>query len=109
MKEANIPMDVYPPYITFCGSVTIGRTSVAEQNALMMDWLKQAPKILINLGSFCAYNERRARIMADGLSAFLAETYFQVLWKANKLGDYGDEVFSGIQQHLDSGRVLFEK
>lgn len=108
LKEANFPMDFYPPYLKFCGHIAMSQTSAADQDPEMVSWLAQRPTILINLGSLFAYNQRRAQAMADALATLMAETDFQVLWKFKKLGDYGDEVFAGIQKDIDSRRIRIE-
>jgi hypothetical protein len=108
IKEANFPMDFYPPYLTFCGPIAIRRTPAADQDIETVAWLKQAPTILINLGSLFAYNKERARIMANAIGIFLTGTDVQVLWKLKKLGEYGDEVFSSAQPYVDSGRLRIE-
>ncbi|KAK7215947.1 hypothetical protein V2G26_003950 [Clonostachys chloroleuca] len=107
-KEANFPMDFYPPYLKFCGHIPMSKTSAADQDPEMVSWLAQRPTILVNLGSLFAYNQRRAQAMSDALATLLAETDFQVLWKFKKLGDYGDEVFTGIQKYIDSRRIRIE-
>jgi hypothetical protein len=105
MKEANIPMDVYPSYVTFCGPIALDTAPAEEQAPELVSWLKQAPTLLINLGTLFAYSEQRARTMADALSSLLSDTEYQILWKFKKVGDYSDDVFSGIQENIDTERV----
>ncbi|VUC30699.1 unnamed protein product [Clonostachys rosea] len=108
LKEANVPMEYYPPYLKFCGHVAMSPTPAAEQNPEIVSWLAQRPTILINLGSLFVYNQQRAQAMADALATLLAETDFQVLWKFKKLGDYGDEVFAGLEKYIENGRIRIE-
>jgi hypothetical protein len=105
MPEAHVPMEVIPTNVKFFGPTVIDMAPAAEQDAELAAWLKQAPTVLVNLGSLFYYNERRAMEMANALDTLLAETNTQVLWKFNKIGDYGDEPFQGIQKYMNEGRV----
>ncbi|KAI9151313.1 glycosyltransferase family 1 [Paramyrothecium foliicola] len=108
IPEANIPMEFYPPYLKFCGPIVDNAASLEDQDPLLATWLKQAPTVLINLGSLFKYDKRRARVMADAIATILTEADVQVLWKFTKLGDYDDEPLSSVAGHISTGRLRME-
>lgn len=108
-RGASMPLERLPPNVTMAGPIIHSLASVEEQDPEMARWLEGAPTVIINLGSIFKYSEERARTMAEALRATLERTDFQVLWKLQKAGDYGDEFAEGIRGYVDEGRVRIEK
>ena len=47
--------------------------------------------------------------MAQALANVLDKVDIQFLWKFNKVGEYSDDVFLRLKQHLESGRLKLER
>jgi hypothetical protein len=50
-KGASIPVDYVPPNVFCAGPMYLSVATAAEQDAELADWLKNAPTVLLNLGS----------------------------------------------------------
>jgi hypothetical protein len=50
-EGASIPVDFIPPNVTCAGPIVLSSASAAEQDAEMAKWLKDAPTVMVNLGS----------------------------------------------------------
>ncbi|KAH7304098.1 family 1 glycosyltransferase [Stachybotrys elegans] len=107
IPEADLPMDIMPPHVKVCGPLAIDITPAEDLEQIAV-WLKQAPTVLINLGSMFKYNEQRAAAMAGAVAQLLNEQDVQVLWKFEKLGNYNDSVFASVRNYIDSDRLRVE-
>ncbi|KAL6362449.1 hypothetical protein LRP88_03731 [Fusarium phalaenopsidis] len=103
-EGATIPVDYIPPNVTLAGPIVVSAAPAEEQDPKLVEWLKKAPTLLVNLGSSVS-----ASIMGEALATLLDKTDVQVLWKFNKHGDYSDDIFAPLKPHLDSGRLKMEK
>jgi hypothetical protein len=74
----------------------------------MATWLKQAPTILINLGSVVRFNNAEAQSMVAALLPILETTNNQVLWKIKKRHDFDNSFLNPVRKYMDSGRVRIE-
>ncbi|KAJ4321829.1 hypothetical protein N0V84_005124 [Fusarium piperis] len=108
-EGATIPVDYIPPNVTLAGPIVVSAAPAEEQDPKLVEWLKKAPTLLVNLGSTVSWSERQASIMGQALTTLLDKTNVQVLWKFNKHGDYSDDLFTPLKPHLDSGRLRVEK
>lgn len=48
---AAIPVDVVPSNVTRAGPIVLSSASAVEQDAKLVEWMKKAPTVLVNLGS----------------------------------------------------------
>ncbi|KAJ4196151.1 hypothetical protein NW767_009611 [Fusarium falciforme] len=108
-EGATIPVDYIPPNVTLAGPIVVSAAPAEEQDPKLVEWLKKAPTLLVNLGSTVSWSETQASIMGEALATLLDKTDVQVLWKFNKHGDYSDDIFAQLKPHLDSGRLKMEK
>jgi hypothetical protein len=106
--EVNYPHPYVPSKIKFCGPIMIETASAAEKVPELARWVKQAPTMLINLGSLVTYTEARARAMIGALETLFQTSDVQVIWKFRNSGGYGDEVFAPVQTYINQGRLRIE-
>ncbi|WJG37122.1 uncharacterized protein FOBCDRAFT_147839 [Fusarium oxysporum Fo47] len=110
-QGAMIPVEVIPPNVTCAGPIILSGPPAHQQDPETATWLKNAPTVLINLGSNLAvadvwqYDESRAEVMAIAIAALLSSTNYQVLWKFNKLGDFSDDFLVHLKPYLDNERL----
>ncbi|KAL2681318.1 hypothetical protein Neosp_008929 [[Neocosmospora] mangrovei] len=50
-EGATIPVDYIPPNVTLAGPIVVSAASAEEQDPKLVEWLKKAPTLLVNLGS----------------------------------------------------------
>ena len=91
MVETDFPLVNIPSNVVSVGPIYLSTAPAAEQDPELAAWLKQAPTVLINLGSMIMYNEERATEMAGAIKKVLDQTDVQILWKFNKVkeGQFG--------------------
>ncbi|RYC84558.1 hypothetical protein BFJ63_vAg12590 [Fusarium oxysporum f. sp. narcissi] len=104
-QGAMIPVEVIPPNVTCAGPIILSGPPAHQQDPETATWLKNAPTVLINLGSNLAYDESRAEVMAIAIAALLSSTNYQFLWKFNKLGDFSDDFLVHLKPYLDNERL----
>ncbi|KAF5502658.1 Glycosyltransferase sdnJ [Colletotrichum aenigma] len=110
--NASIPLIRTPLNVTTTGPVAISVATAEEQDPELANWMKKAPTVLINLGSFFRYDEERARAMAGSLKVVLERTEVQVLWKImpNTEPVLEDGVWMPlVVDYVKSGRLRVEK
>jgi hypothetical protein len=79
---ATIPVDVVPENVTCTGPITLSATTADEdQDQELLQWIRQKPTVLINLGSAFTYSRTQTRQMIEGIQRVLETTDLQVLWK----------------------------
>lgn len=79
---ATIPVDVVPQNVTCAGPIVRSAAPAAEQDAELVDWIKQKPTVLLNLGSAFSYSRTHTRLMVDGIRLVLeSNPDVQILWK----------------------------
>ena len=96
LKELDWPFQV-PDNILPCGPILLPTASVERQNPNMARWLKQAPTILVNLGTLYAPEPSVAQHIATGLKTFLDSwkgEKVQILWKLPKHPRDEDNVYA---------------
>ncbi|KAM0418643.1 hypothetical protein ACHAPT_012446 [Fusarium lateritium] len=108
-EGATIPVDYIPPNVTLAGPIVVSAAPAVEQDPELVEWLKKAPTLLVNLGSTVSWSETQTSIMGQALATLLDKTDVQVLWKFNKHGDYSDDILTPLKPHLDSGRLKMPK
>uniref|UniRef100_A0A8H7N409 UDP-glycosyltransferases domain-containing protein n=1 Tax=Bionectria ochroleuca TaxID=29856 RepID=A0A8H7N409_BIOOC len=108
-KGASIPVDYVPPNVFCAGPMYLSVATAAEQDAELADWLKNAPTVLLNLGSTVQYTSERAAVMVTAIENVLSNTSVQILWKFAKVGEYSDEVLEPLQQFVAGGRLRIDK
>jgi hypothetical protein len=82
---------------------------VAEQDSELAAWLKNAPTVLINLGSHMSYTEESAKAIIHSLKEVVFPKSVQVLWKFKNQGDYSDGFLSVVSEELASDRLRLTK
>ncbi|KAM5349592.1 hypothetical protein ACJ41O_006097 [Fusarium nematophilum] len=108
-EGASIPIDVVPPNVTTTGPIVISAAPATEQDPELVDWLKRAPTVLINLGSSVIWTEKQATIMVEAIAEVMKRTNLQFLWKFKKHSDFSDEFLSPVKVHVDNGRLRMHK
>ena len=80
---ATINVDFIPENVTCTGPITLSATSAQEEghDEELLQWVKQKPTVLINLGSAFTYSGTQTRQMIEGIERVLNTTDLQVLWK----------------------------
>ncbi|KAF4969300.1 hypothetical protein FSARC_3455 [Fusarium sarcochroum] len=103
-EGASIPVDYIPSNVTVTNPIVLSAAPAVEQDPVLVDWLKKAPTVLVNLGSTVS-----ASTMVQAMAQVLDKTNVQFLWKFNKVVDYSDDVFLPVKGHIESGRLKMEK
>ena len=80
-SAATIPVDFVPENVTCTGPITVSATTAEEQDRELLQWIRQKPTVLINLGSAFTYSRTQTRQMIEGIQRVLETTDLQVLWK----------------------------
>ncbi|KAL6870391.1 family 1 glycosyltransferase [Trichoderma novae-zelandiae] len=106
--EAGYPIEVIPDNFRIVGPLVLDVAPAETQSAGLAAWLKQAPTILVNLGSAFRYEESRAVVMAEAIAVVLDATDAQILWKMRKTGVYGDDFLEPLRKHVEAGRLRLE-
>ena len=109
MREAAVPLEYLPPNVSAVGPIVLSLAPVAEQDAELEAWLARAPTVLVNLATVFKYHEERAHLMAKAIKNALERTNVQILWKMDKLGEYGDEFKDELQGYVEQGRLRIVK
>ncbi|CAG7561845.1 unnamed protein product [Fusarium equiseti] len=97
-EGASIPVDYIPSNVTITNPIVLSVAPAEEQDPKLVEWLKKKPTVLVNLGSTVA-----------ALANVLDKVDIQFLWKFNKVGEYSDDVFLPVKQHIESGRLKLER
>ncbi|KAI1460637.1 hypothetical protein F4805DRAFT_416567 [Annulohypoxylon moriforme] len=112
LAEATIPLDYVPPNVTYTGPMSLSLSTPQETSPELSQWLAQAPTLLVNLGSFFAWDQGRATAMAQAIADMLLErTDLQVLWKFCKTEEkfggvpFDDEFLDPVRPFLENGRL----
>ncbi|KAI1096537.1 hypothetical protein F5B19DRAFT_150660 [Rostrohypoxylon terebratum] len=112
LAEATIPLDHVPPNVTYTGPMYLSLSTPEEVSPELGQWLAQGPTLLVNLGSFFAWDIGRASAMAQAIADILEENPdLQVLWKFRKTGKefggvpFGDEFMDPVRPFLENGRL----
>jgi hypothetical protein len=122
-EGASIPADYIPPNVTVTNPIILSVAPASQQDPELVEWLKKAPTVLINLGSTVMvsslanlslvltkqYNEAQASVMVLAVAKVLDQLDVQFLWKFNKHGNYSDNVFLPVQRYLEDGQLKLEK
>ncbi|KAM0187544.1 hypothetical protein ACHAPI_011081 [Fusarium lateritium] len=108
-EGASIPADYIPPNVTVTNPIILSVAPASDQDPELVEWLKKAPTVLINLGSTVIYTKAQASVMIEAIAKVLDRLNVQFLWKFNKYGNYSNDVFLPVQRHLDSDQLKLEK
>lgn len=81
LPGASIPLENLAKNVVPAGVILLGSGSADEQDPELLAWLKQAPTVVVNLGSLFKYSEDRTRMMAEAIHAVLSFNDTQGLWK----------------------------
>ncbi|KAK1251516.1 hypothetical protein MKX07_006995 [Trichoderma sp. CBMAI-0711] len=106
--EAGYPIEVIPDNFHIAGPLVLDVAPAETQSAELAAWIKQAPTILVNLGSGFRYNESRAIIMAEAIARVLDASDAHILWKMRKVGEYGDAFREPLSKYVEAGRLRLE-
>jgi UDP:flavonoid glycosyltransferase YjiC (YdhE family) len=112
IPEANLPMDVIPSDITFCGPIVLDTAPAAEQDSELVTWLQRggAKTVLINLGTVFRYTEAQARIMAEVVATVLeTRDDIQILWKYLTQDNVDGSVPESLKKYVDQGRLKVQQ
>lgn len=107
--DTEYPLTVVPDNVVPCGPIYLSSAPVSEQDPELARWLKQAPTILIMLGSHGRYSESKARAMLQALRKVFDTTPCQVLWKFRKESNYTDDFLEIASDEVASGRLRLEE
>jgi hypothetical protein len=79
---ATIPVDVVPQNVTCAGPMVRSAAPAEEQDPELVDWIKQKPTVLINLGSAFIYSRTYTKQMVEAIGLILeSNADVQILWK----------------------------
>jgi hypothetical protein len=79
---ATVPVDVIPQNVSCAGPIVLSSAPAEEQDPELVEWIKQKPTVLINLGSAFAYSRTYTRVMVAGIQKVLeSDPDIQILWK----------------------------
>jgi hypothetical protein len=82
LHAATVPVDVIPQNVSCAGPIVLSSAPAEEQDPELVEWIKQKPTVLINLGSAFAYSRTYTRQMIGGIRQVLAsDPDIQILWK----------------------------
>jgi hypothetical protein len=109
LPEANLPVGSLPDDTRFYGPIVIDRAPASEQDPELAAWLRQAPTVLVNLGTLVQFSEERARNMTGALKTVLDYSNNQVLWKIKTVGNFSEDVFNPVRPYVESGRLRIER
>ncbi|WZH43095.1 uncharacterized protein QYS62_004097 [Fusarium acuminatum] len=104
-EGASIPADYIPPNVTATNPIILSVAPAPE----LVEWLKKAPTILINLGSTVMYTEAQASVMIQAITKVLDQLNVQFLWKFNKYGNYSNNIFLPVQRYIENGQLRLER
>jgi hypothetical protein len=122
-EGASIPADYIPPNVTATNPIILSVAPASEQDPELVEWLKKAPTILINLGSTVMvsslasispvltkqYTEAQASVMIQAITKVLDQLNVQFLWKFNKYGNYSNDIFLQVQRYIENGQLRLER
>jgi hypothetical protein len=86
---ATINVDFIPENVTCTGPITLSAQEEGQDQELLQ-WIRQKPTVLINLGSAFTYSRTHTRQMVEGIRRVLETTDLQVLWKYKVSGNLVD-------------------
>lgn len=102
----TVPVDFVPENVTCAGPITLAAASAEEQDADLMQWVRQKPTVFINLGSAFTYGRAQTRIMVEGIRQVLQDTDIQILWKYKVSTNIPDLDWESLMIPLEAtGRV----
>lgn len=106
--EAELPLDYIPSNIHVAGPLVLDAAPAETQSPELARWVKQAPTMLINLGSVVVYDEAMARAMLSAIVPVLEAENVQILWKIKKRDQFGDEFLEPAKKYIENGRLRLE-
>lgn len=104
-NEATLPLEFIPQNFHTCGPIVVDTAPVEAQDAELAAWLKQAPTVLVNLGSGATYTKQMALSMLDALIPLMNLTEVQILWKFRNNGEYSDDFLDKAKTYTSNGRL----
>lgn len=105
LPGASIPLEKLPKNVVPAGVILLESGEADQQDPELLGWLKQAPTVVINLGSLFKYSEDRARMMAEAIHAILSLNDIQVLWKMAGAPEVGDDYLLPLMDDVGKGRI----
>lgn len=105
LPGASIPLERLPKNVVPAGVILLESGASAEQDPELLEWLKQVPTIVINLGSLFKYSEERAVMMAEAIHAILNVHDVQILWKLAGAPEISSDYLLPLMDDLGKGRV----
>lgn len=105
LPGASIPLEKLPKHVVPVGVILLESGAADEQDPELLDWLKRAPTVVINLGSLFKYSDDRAMIMAQAIQAILNFYDIQVLWKMAGAPEIGSDYLLPLTDDVGKGRV----
>lgn len=105
LPGASIPLERLPKNVVPAGVILLESGAAAEQDPELLEWLKQAPTVVVNLGSLFKYSEDRATMMAEAIHAILSLNDVQVLWKMAGAPEIGSDYLLPLTGDIGKGRV----
>lgn len=100
---ATVPVDVVPQNVSCAGPIVLSSAPAEEQDAELVEWIKQKPTILINLGSAFTYSRTYTRQMASAIGLILeSNSDVQILWKYKLSPNVVDFDWEALVQPLEA-------
>lgn len=97
-----------PSNVSLTGPINLaGLEQVTPAGRELLEWVKQKPTVLINLGTVFAFDETLARIMTEAIQNVLAAADLQVIWKVKKHNSFDDEFLTTAVRN-SAGRLRIE-
>lgn len=107
LPEFDFPLEK-PDHLIPCGPILRHAPPLSESDPELLEWVKKAPTVYINLGSICHIEEPQGVELAlalkqliDAYSAKNPESpRIQVIWKLRKYGEWSHEAGSRVYEIL---------
>lgn len=104
LPEIDCPFEL-PIKCHGVGPIMLPAKSVEEVDKELAQWLRNAPTILINLGTLYVDTTESARSMASVLAAILSQSGIQVLWKLKYNHLHDIQFMQSLQSVVDQDRI----
>lgn len=107
--DIEYPM-VIPENIVPCGPITPepGAGVLGDRDPKLGSWLKEAPTVLVNLGTHVEYSQKKVARFGDMVALLLERTDVQVLWKIKREKNStssSEDLLSILSTQLASNRL----
>ncbi len=105
LPGASTPVDLIPQNVTCTGPIVLSAAHASEQDPELLEWIRQRPTVLINLGSMMTYSISQAQHMISAITEILSLTEVQILWKLEVTASVQWDWESAVRPLLETHRV----